>query len=167
MANTNGPKNRLAKETSPYLQQHATNPVDWYAWGPEAFEEAREDRQTRAAVRGLLGLPLVPRDGARVLRGRGHRPGDERAVREHQGGSRRAAGHRQDLPVRAPGAHAARRRLAADHVPDARRPEALLRRHVFPEHRALRHAGVHHACCSAWPSTTASRPPNCARRTTR
>ena len=34
-------KNRLAKETSPYLQQHAANPVDWYAWGPEAFEAAR------------------------------------------------------------------------------------------------------------------------------
>jgi uncharacterized protein YyaL (SSP411 family) len=37
--------NRLAKETSPYLLQHAENPVDWYAWGPEALEKAkREDR---------------------------------------------------------------------------------------------------------------------------
>jgi uncharacterized protein YyaL (SSP411 family) len=33
--------NRLAKETSPYLQQHAHNPVDWYPWGPEALEAAR------------------------------------------------------------------------------------------------------------------------------
>src|SRR5207302_115130 len=33
--------NRLAHETSPYLLQHAHNPVDWYPWGPEAFEEAR------------------------------------------------------------------------------------------------------------------------------
>jgi uncharacterized protein YyaL (SSP411 family) len=33
--------NRLANETSPYLLQHKHNPVDWYAWGPEAFEEAR------------------------------------------------------------------------------------------------------------------------------
>ncbi len=33
--------NRLAKETSPYLLQHQHNPVDWYAWGPEAFEAAR------------------------------------------------------------------------------------------------------------------------------
>jgi uncharacterized protein YyaL (SSP411 family) len=41
MANTDGPKNRLARETSPYLQQHATNPVDWYPWGAEAFELAR------------------------------------------------------------------------------------------------------------------------------
>src|SRR5262245_4278502 len=34
-------QNRLAAEPSPYLQQHASNPVDWYPWGPEAFEKAR------------------------------------------------------------------------------------------------------------------------------
>ncbi|MFH0242592.1 thioredoxin domain-containing protein [Streptomyces sp. HK10] len=33
--------NRLAAETSPYLLQHADNPVDWWPWSPEAFEEAR------------------------------------------------------------------------------------------------------------------------------
>src|SRR5919199_758738 len=33
--------NRLAGATSPYLLQHAENPVDWWEWGPEAFEEAR------------------------------------------------------------------------------------------------------------------------------
>jgi uncharacterized protein YyaL (SSP411 family) len=33
--------NRLARETSPYLQQHAGNPVDWYAWGEEALQAAR------------------------------------------------------------------------------------------------------------------------------
>jgi uncharacterized protein YyaL (SSP411 family) len=33
--------NRLAQETSPYLQQHADNPVDWYAWGEEALALAR------------------------------------------------------------------------------------------------------------------------------
>ncbi|MGZ4683825.1 MAG: thioredoxin domain-containing protein, partial [Acidimicrobiales bacterium] len=33
--------NRLADETSPYLRQHADNPVDWYPWGDEAFEAAR------------------------------------------------------------------------------------------------------------------------------
>jgi len=37
--------NRLAREKSPYLQQHAYNPVDWYPWGEEAFEKAqREDK---------------------------------------------------------------------------------------------------------------------------
>src|SRR5436309_5167261 len=34
--------NRLAGETSPYLLQHAHNPVDWYPWGPEAFDAARK-----------------------------------------------------------------------------------------------------------------------------
>ncbi len=34
--------NRLADETSPYLRQHRDNPVDWYPWGEEAFEAARE-----------------------------------------------------------------------------------------------------------------------------
>ncbi|MBL4681773.1 MAG: DUF255 domain-containing protein [Pseudomonadales bacterium] len=37
--------NRLVNETSPYLRQHAHNPVDWYPWGDEAFEKARlEDK---------------------------------------------------------------------------------------------------------------------------
>ena len=35
--------NRLAGEKSPYLLQHAHNPVDWYAWGSEAFEKARAE----------------------------------------------------------------------------------------------------------------------------
>ena len=35
--------NRLAKERSPYLLQHARNPVDWYPWGDEAFERARSE----------------------------------------------------------------------------------------------------------------------------
>ncbi len=35
--------NRLAKETSPYLLQHAHNPVDWHPWGPDAFERAKKE----------------------------------------------------------------------------------------------------------------------------
>jgi uncharacterized protein len=35
--------NRLIQEKSPYLQQHAHNPVDWYPWGEEAFEKARSE----------------------------------------------------------------------------------------------------------------------------
>lgn len=35
--------NHLSRETSPYLLQHAHNPVDWYAWKPEAFERARKE----------------------------------------------------------------------------------------------------------------------------
>ena len=45
MSDGEGAPNRLAGETSPYLLQHAHNPVDWYPWGAEALERARrEDR---------------------------------------------------------------------------------------------------------------------------
>ena len=37
--------NRLANETSPYLRQHAGNPVDWYPWGPEALERSRSENK--------------------------------------------------------------------------------------------------------------------------
>ncbi|MGI4884481.1 MAG: thioredoxin domain-containing protein [Janthinobacterium lividum] len=37
--------NRLARETSPYLLQHAYNPVDWYPWGPEALARARAEQK--------------------------------------------------------------------------------------------------------------------------
>ena len=40
-----GRKNRLAKESSPYLLLHATNPVDWFPWGPEAFERAKKEKK--------------------------------------------------------------------------------------------------------------------------
>ncbi len=40
---TIGEVNRLARASSPYLRQHAGNPVDWYPWGPEAFARAREE----------------------------------------------------------------------------------------------------------------------------
>ncbi len=43
--------NRLQYETSPYLLQHAHNPVDWYAWKPEAFERARaEDKPILVSI---------------------------------------------------------------------------------------------------------------------
>src|SRR5687768_9981363 len=37
--------NRLIRSTSPYLLQHAHNPVDWYPWGPEAFDAARSQNK--------------------------------------------------------------------------------------------------------------------------
>jgi uncharacterized protein YyaL (SSP411 family) len=43
MSTTPGHTNRLIHETSPYLRQHAQNPVDWYPWGPEALERARRE----------------------------------------------------------------------------------------------------------------------------
>ena len=35
--------NRLNAETSPYLLQHANNPVDWYPWGDEALQKAKDE----------------------------------------------------------------------------------------------------------------------------
>jgi uncharacterized protein len=44
-------RNRLANETSPYLLQHANNPVDWYPWGEEALAKARsEDKPVLLSV---------------------------------------------------------------------------------------------------------------------
>ena len=43
MTKNNEKPNRLEGETSPYLQQHAANPVDWYPWGEEALRKAREE----------------------------------------------------------------------------------------------------------------------------
>jgi hypothetical protein len=37
--------NRLSRETSPYLQMHAHNPVDWYPWGEDAFKKARDEEK--------------------------------------------------------------------------------------------------------------------------
>lgn len=45
MNESNHKTNRLALEKSPYLRQHATNPVDWYPWGSEALEKARKENK--------------------------------------------------------------------------------------------------------------------------
>ncbi|MBK5273254.1 MAG: DUF255 domain-containing protein, partial [Bacteroidia bacterium] len=38
-------QNRLAKASSPYLLEHADNPVDWYEWGEEAFQIAKKENK--------------------------------------------------------------------------------------------------------------------------
>ncbi len=43
--NTNKQTNLLAKEKSPYLLQHQHNPVEWYPWGPEAFDKAKRENK--------------------------------------------------------------------------------------------------------------------------
>ena len=51
MTDRSRPANRLAEETSPYLLQHAHNPVDWHPWGPEALEKARvEDKPLLVSI---------------------------------------------------------------------------------------------------------------------
>ncbi len=42
---TNNKPNRLIAEKSPYLLQHAHNPVDWYPWGEEAFDKAKRENK--------------------------------------------------------------------------------------------------------------------------
>jgi hypothetical protein len=54
--------NQLIGEKSPYLLQHAHNPVDWYPWGEEAFAKSRKEEQAYVSFRWLVHLPLVPRD---------------------------------------------------------------------------------------------------------
>ncbi|MCL6517718.1 MAG: thioredoxin domain-containing protein [Alicyclobacillus sp.] len=43
MSVENRKPNRLINEKSPYLLQHAHNPVDWFPWGPEAFQKAARE----------------------------------------------------------------------------------------------------------------------------
>ena len=132
--------NRLGRETSPYLLQHADNPVDWYPVGRGGLRARPERGQADPPLDRLLGLPLVPRDGARVVRGRGDGGADERALRQRQGRPRGAARPRRGLHGRRRRADRAGR-LADDGVPDARR-RAVLRRHVLPARAAARAAGL-------------------------
>ena len=145
-------ENRLARETSPYLLQHKDNPVHWWAWGPEALAEAKQTQQAHPAVGRLRGLPLVPRHGARELRGCGHRGRHERAVRQHQGRPRGAARHRRHLHARPARARRAGR-LAADHVP-RQRGAPVLGRHLLPAGAALRPARLRRRCCARSPAST-------------
>ena len=55
--------NRLAQETSPYLQQHKENPVDWYPWGAEALAKAKAEDKPIFLFDRVFRLPLVSRDG--------------------------------------------------------------------------------------------------------
>ena len=121
--------NRLARERSPYLLQHANNPVDWFPWSDEAFSKAGEREQADLSVDWLLDVPLVPRHGARVVRaGRGG-VGPQRSFRVDQGRSRRATGRRSRLhDVRAGDDRL--RRLADERLADAG-VEAVLWRHLL------------------------------------
>ena len=130
--------NRLAGETSPYLLQHRDNPVDWYPWGEEALGTRPGGGQADPALGRLFRLPLVPRDGARVLRGPRDRGLHERALRQRQGRPRGATRRRRDLHGGGAGDERPRR-LADDGLP---RPRGgpLLRRHLLPARREPRHA---------------------------
>ena len=113
--------NRLANETSPYLLQHAHNPVDWYPWGEEAFARARaEDKPMLLSVgySACHWCHVMERESFENPEIAG---ADEPPLRQHQGRSRGAAGRRQHLHAGGAGDDRPRR-LADDRVP--RRPTA-------------------------------------------
>ena len=99
-------------------------------------------RPSDPALGRLLGLPLVPRDGARVLRGRGDRRLHERALRLRQGRPRGAPRRRR--PLHGGGAGDQRPGRLADDGLLRSRGRALLRRHLLPARREPRHAELSH-----------------------
>ena len=122
--------NRLADATSPYLLQHADNPVDWREWGPEAFEEAR-----RRDVPVLLSVGYAACHWCHVMAHESFEDDEVARVvndglRRGQGGPRGAARHRRrlhggdDRPDRAG-------RVADDLLPHPRR-RPVLRRDLLP-----------------------------------
>ena len=110
--------------------------------GRGGARRARDRGPPAAGLDRLLGLPLVPRDGARVVRGSRDRGADERALRLHQGRPRGAPRRRRGLHGGLPGDDRPGR-LAAERVPDAR-AGAVLRRHLLPARAAPRDAELAH-----------------------
>ena len=51
-------RNRLAAETSPYLLQHADNPVDWYPWGEQALLAANSSAAAELSTHSTSRAPL-------------------------------------------------------------------------------------------------------------
>ena len=130
--------NRLADETSPYLLQHAHNPVDWYPWGPEALERARaEDRPI------FLSIGYAACHWCHVMERESFEDAEiaglmNEPLRVDQGGSRGAARPRRRLHGRGAG-HDRLGRLADERLPHPG-PAAVLRRHLLPAGRSARDA---------------------------
>ena len=110
--------------------QHAHNPVDWFPWGEEAFQKARSGGQAGVPFRRILHVPLVPCDGARVIRKRDHR----RLLNSRFVPVKVDREERPDVDriyMTALQAMGELGRVAADDVSHARL-ETLLRRYVLP-----------------------------------
>ena len=130
--------NRLAQATSPYLLQHAGQPRRLVGVERRGVRGGAAAQRADPAERRVRRLPLVPRDGARVVRGRGDGGVPERALREHQGRPRGAARRRRGL-------HAGDRRddrpgWLADDLRARPRGQPVLRRHLLPGPAAARPA---------------------------
>ena len=137
--------NRLARERSPYLLQHAGNPVDWYPWGDEAFARARQEDKPIFLSIGYSTCHWCHVMEHESFVRRSDRRRAQPRLRVDQGRSRGAARRRPRLHgVRAGDDRL--RRLADDGVPDAG-SEAVLRRHLLSADVALGQAGLRSICC--------------------
>ena len=139
----NPPMNRLAHETSPYLLQHADNPVDWHPWGEEALAKARgEDKPI------LLSIGYSACHWCHVM---AHESFEDKATAQVMNelfvNIKVDREERPDLDRIYQAAHHLMMRrgggwpLTMFLTPDEHR--AVLRRHLFPEGAALRHAVLH------------------------
>ena len=137
--------NRLAQRDEPVPPPARGQPGRLVPVGRGGVREGARRGQADPALDRLLGLPLVPRDGARVVRERRDGERDERALRQHQGRPRGAARRRLDLHGGGRRDHR-QRRLAAHRLPQARR-RAVLRRHVLPADAARRACARSASCC--------------------
>ena len=123
--------NRLAEATSPYLLQHAENPVDWYPWGEEALARAREEDRPI-----LLSIGYAACHWCHVMEHESFEDAETAALmndafRQHQGRSRGAPRPRRDLHGR--GGRAERpRRLADDGISHAQRARPFYGGTYFP-----------------------------------
>lgn len=82
--------NRLAQETSPYLQQHAHNPVDWYAWNGATLRLAREQDKLILFPVGYPACHWCHVMAQKPLE-EPRRHSNENTVHQQQGGSRKTA----------------------------------------------------------------------------
>jgi hypothetical protein len=122
--------NRLILETSPYLLQHAHNPVNWCAWGDDAF--ARAAKEGRPV---LLSIGYSTCHWCHVMERESFEDEEiarfiNRALRGHQGRSRGAAGRGRRVHGRGPAAD--RLRGLADDPGAHRGAPPVLRGHLFP-----------------------------------
>ena len=138
--------NALARETCPTSSSTATTRSTGCR-GATRPCAARASTTGRCSCRSATRLPLVPRHGARVLRGRRDRRAHERALRVRQGRPRGAPRRRRALHGRRAG-HDRPRRLAAERLPHAR-AGAVLRRHLLPARAAPWGCRAGARCCGA------------------
>ncbi len=163
MTSDSRPANRLAGATSPYLLQHAHNPVDWYPWGEEALARARaEDKPI------LLSIGYSACHWCHVMERESFEDEDIAALmNEHfvlrQGGPRGAARPRRHLHGGHPGHEPGPGRLADDGVPDPG-AGAVLRRHLLPARGPLRPARASRTLLERIAELWQTRPRRAARR---